>query len=50
MKRFRQVKRWYGKYRLDAYALGPIEATSKTEAKQIFKQLFGRYPNEIWLA
>jgi len=50
MKRFRPVKRWYGFYNTDAYALGPIEAKSKTEAKQIFKQMFGRYPNQIWLA
>lgn len=58
MKRFRTsqmcaiipVKRWYGKYPRDAYALGPIEATSKTEARQIFKRMFGAYPREVWLA
>lgn len=48
--RYKEIKRYYGRYGRDAYALGPIEATSKREAREKFFRIFGEYPREVWLA
>lgn len=42
--------KWYGKYRQDAYAVGPIEAADEADAVIGFIDLFDEPPDEVWRA
>ena len=47
----RLCKRWYIKYPLDAYALGPLEFAEPVSAEQAVEQAesqFGEKPREVW--
>ncbi len=37
----KRTKRWYIKFPLDAYALGPIQASSEREARQWAREFAG---------
>ena len=47
----RLAKRWYVKYPLDCYALGPLhfnESVGADRAVEEAESLFGERPREVW--
>jgi len=48
-----KARAWYVKYRLDTYALGPLQfqkPVTKTEAIRTAARMFGEKPREVWIA